>query len=231
VRKPVGRVPGARAAARNILARPAKIESSMRFSSRLRLCRWFTRRLSIVPLISVLVGWPLSSFLNAGFGVLNGSPAVRAWGPGAASGSTYAEITLMRGGLLLVINGTRTDDIFEGTGGSSWNDGWPVYFLLMEKCSSNVAYLPRYVRPAAWCGPYIVIPWWLVLLPSVALARWGLRRRPIAPGKCEACGYSLAGLSLESACPECGSPRAPGSIKPQSQRPSSPQQSPPPSSP
>jgi hypothetical protein len=203
----------------------------MGFSSRSHLLRWLRRRLSIVPLVAVLVSWPLSFFLNAGFGVLNSNPAVRAWGPGAAPSSTYAEITLIRGGLLLVINGTRTDDILNGTGGSSWSDGWPVYFLLMEKCSDQVAYWPRYARPAAWCGPYVVIPWWLVLLPAVALARWGLRRRPIAPGKCAACGYALAGLAADSLCPECGSPRAPVKTKPRSQPASPPPQSPPPSSP
>src|SRR5438046_6980713 len=98
---------------------------------RRRYGRWIRRRLSLIPLIAVLVGWPASFFIQGGFGLLNLSQAARAWGP--AAGSSCFEVSLIRGGLLVVINGTRTDSIYPSDIMSgSMSIGWPVYLLLME---------------------------------------------------------------------------------------------------
>ena len=180
--------------------------------------RWFRRRFCLVQLLAVLIFWPLSYFVNAGFGLLNGNPSVRAWGVGAAPNSTCFEVTLARGGMLLVINGTRTDGIYYNTSSGSTSWGWPIYFLLMENTNVPAVWFPSYARPAPWCGPYILVPWWLVVVPSALLARWGLRSGPAPPGKCTTCGYELAGLPCDAACPECGSHQWPA-IKQFSSRP------------
>ncbi len=60
---------------------------------------------------------------------------------------------------------------------------------------------PRYVSKP---GNFIVIiPLWMIALPSLAAAVWigrGLGRRA---GQCP-CGYDLAGLPAGAKCPECG---------------------------
>ncbi len=62
--------------------------------------------------------------------------------------------------------------------------------------------------------PWIYEPWrfpsWKALT-AVAVAAaflWHVQRRNATPGLCNACGYCRDGLSVASACPECGTPAA-----------------------
>ena len=54
------------------------------------------------------------------------------------------------------------------------------------------------------------IPFALTFVPGVVL--WTLelkRRRRVARGLCEVCGYNRAGLTADAKCPECGTPTLP----------------------
>jgi hypothetical protein len=59
-------------------------------------------------------------------------------------------------------------------------------------------------------GPPVVVwvsirLWWLAAISDVPGGVLLLVcRRPMGPGRCPSCGYSLAGLAEGSACPECG---------------------------
>jgi hypothetical protein len=65
---------------------------------------------------------------------------------------------------------------------------------------------PEYLRSSSLnpTGPAIVLPIWMPLLLSVALATPVALRLALAPtpGVCRACGYDLSGIT--GACPECG---------------------------
>jgi hypothetical protein len=52
----------------------------------------------------------------------------------------------------------------------------------------------------------IVIPLWMIALPSGAVAAWTYLISRQRPGHCE-CGYKLAGLPVQAPCPECGRAR------------------------
>jgi hypothetical protein len=169
-----------------------------------RIGRYAARRLLVAPLILFVIAWPVSLFLNIGVGL--GRPGAGVvWGPGSAPGATIWELTLIRGGLLLVIGGTRTDNIYYDGPTGYMSTGWPVYLLIVDRCTGPIVWVPRIARPATWCGPYIVIPWWFALIPAAPLARLGTRpKRRSAEGLCEFCGYPRVGLPEGSACPECG---------------------------
>ncbi|MCL4196592.1 MAG: hypothetical protein KJZ69_03795 [Phycisphaerales bacterium] len=50
----------------------------------------------------------------------------------------------------------------------------------------------------------IYIPIWTVVLLTAVPTAWIWRRdQPLAPGRCEKCGYDLRGAA-HAACPECG---------------------------
>ena len=46
------------------------------------------------------------------------------------------------------------------------------------------------------------MPWLFLSLPTALL--FYLDRRRHAPGRCQRCGYDLAGLPPGAGCPECG---------------------------
>ena len=86
--------------------------------------------------------------------------------------------------------------------------GWNAAALgRMDPNDSN--FEPLQWRPRLRSKPknfVLIIPLWMIALPSAAVATWtflSLRRRV---GQCE-CGYTLAGLPAQAPCPECGSTR------------------------
>ena len=67
---------------------------------------------------------------------------------------------------------------------------------------------PRRAVPPQWSAAYHdkLAPTWLVLagiIPATAIL-WLYDRRRFAPGRCQRCGYDLAGLAPNASCPECG---------------------------
>jgi hypothetical protein len=52
----------------------------------------------------------------------------------------------------------------------------------------------------------VIIPLWMIALPSAAVATWTILRLRRRAGHC-VCGYTLAGLPVQAPCPECGSTR------------------------
>lgn len=56
------------------------------------------------------------------------------------------------------------------------------------------------VRRGQWT---IAFPIWILLLPAIGACVLVFRRRPSLVGKCQGCGYSIAGLNTTQ-CPECG---------------------------
>ena len=60
----------------------------------------------------------------------------------------------------------------------------------------------RVLRLGVW--PLLALLWLAVLAPLSLLLRTRHRARR---GRCLACGYSLAGIQSNSACPECGAQR------------------------
>jgi hypothetical protein len=137
------------------------------------------RGLALVPVVLVAIAWPMSFFINAGVGIAN--PVVSSLGPGTARDDTMFEATLVRGGLLLIFDGTRTDNIFYDGNTGHASTGWPLYLLLVQRCDGPVVGVPRIVHPATWCGPYVIVPWWVVAVPALVLAwfsaRFGRRTR------------------------------------------------------
>jgi len=88
--------------------------------------------------------------------------------------------------------------------------GWgSAAFGRMSPQDSN--FDPLAWRPVLRSKPknfVLVIPLWMIAVPSAAVAAWLIvisRRRA---GHCE-CGYKLAGLTDLAPCPECGRPARP----------------------
>jgi hypothetical protein len=89
--------------------------------------------------------------------------------------------------------------------GSPESVGWSaVAHGRMDPNDSN--FDPLQWRPRLRSKPknfVVIIPLWMIALPSAAVAAWtipSLRRRP---GHC-ACGYTRAGIPAQAPCPECG---------------------------
>ena len=65
-----------------------------------------------------------------------------------------------------------------------------------------------------------LLPVFLITFPFAYVGSWGMalavgipfrvRRRPVPPDHCQACGYNLTG-NISGVCPECGTPVAHGS--------------------
>jgi hypothetical protein len=118
-----------------------------------------------------------------------------------------AEVSLARGGLMLVFNGTRTDASYYddnmgcGYSGSSLYGPNGLYFMHMDRVSAPVVWVPIATHPTTARGLYILIPFWLPLLIIAAAIPLSLRRTRTG---CPACGYDLRGLPKNALCPECG---------------------------
>ena len=119
------------------------------------------------------------------------------------------ECSLGYGGLVIVINGSRTDVIgnYDANMGCQYSSGGPAmwfYTMAMERVAAPYIWLPSIHRPGISLGTYIFIPFWLLVpappLTLILYHRWRKRR---LPGHCRACGYNLAGLTTPI-CPECG---------------------------
>lgn len=53
------------------------------------------------------------------------------------------------------------------------------------------------------------VPLWVFPIGFVALGVWAWWPRHFGPGRCERCGYDLAGLGPGMRCPECGTSPVP----------------------
>lgn len=147
--------------------------------------------------------WAISLWQNLGVGVdSTGTPG--GWGTSKA----MFEVSMVRGGVVLIVGGTRTDSItYDPITGFTTSElfGGRVYVLDVHTVAGPLVWWPRFERPAAWSGPYIFLPLWPLALGCGATSAWlwGKSRR-IVPGVCPTCGYALAGLPAGAACPECG---------------------------
>jgi hypothetical protein len=145
--------------------------------------------------------WSSSYFANFGVGVGKGH--------GPSGDAAIVEITTVTDGLLMVLGGSRTDNIcYDGSTGFSYGPSQALYGLEIDKIGGPHVLLPSVKHPAAWCGPYIFVPLWmpiaLCLFLGAGLVLWP--RRPA--GTCERCWYPLEGLASGAPCPECGKPRS-----------------------
>jgi hypothetical protein len=139
--------------------------------------------------------WASSYWANFGVGV----------GAGSRPQAVFVEVTTVTDGLLIVRDGTRTDNIcYDGPTGYEYGPSDDLYLLTIDKACGPHVWWPRVEHPAPWCGPYIFVPLWMPILVCLALGcAVGFRRRS-PPGTCEACRYPLAGMPPGAACPECG---------------------------
>jgi hypothetical protein len=167
------------------------------------------RELLALTVLSVVVGllWLASHFEAVGIGVGRIEPP--GWSGGllsaAAQDRCNVEVSLARGGLLIIVNGTRTDDVYydQNMSSSRWG-GNGLYYVEMGDVAAPYVWWPSSVRPETWAGLYTLVPFWMVegvALGLLGLTWWRWRERP---GVCRACGYSLSGLAGGAACPECG---------------------------
>lgn len=144
---------------------------------------------SLWLVIATCVVWVSSYWVNAGIGVGSTSKA-------------KIEISTVPGGLMVVYDGTRTDNITydDSTGWMMLGEG--VYLLVVEKVTGKPVWWPWREWPAAWCGPYTFVPLWMVVVASaVVLLSVQIYARQRG---CPMCGYSREGLAAGSGCPECG---------------------------
>lgn len=174
------------------------------------------RRLARVASISAGLGaaavWVPSLWWNAGVGL--GAPGMSV---AMGMGSANAEVSLVRGGLLLIINGTRADSVtydpdenFTCTATEAGFHG-RLYILSVHTVAGPMVWWPRLERPGASREPYLFVPLWLVMLACFYIAWRAIPRR--RKGACPSCGYPLAGLPPSSPCPECGSTSRPAQTR------------------
>ena len=118
---------------------------------------------------------------------------------------TFREIASSRGRLYIKSGPTSYPDGFAWTTGAphfvnfdvmipNTVTGWQ--FLGFGRYGGTSDGVPR--RVSVLVGPY----WSFLLLFLASPGVWMLRRRPLGPGRCRACGYDLLGTPAR--CPECG---------------------------
>lgn len=157
------------------------------------------RSVALWSAVALLACWCLSFQTQCGVGIH--TRPTWGWGPSKSN----VELSLVRGGLLCILGGTRTDCIgYDSRSGYS-TFGDTLYFLEVDTPGRAVIWWPRFTRPAPWSGTYDFYPFWLLIAPCAALVGW-LRPRPRTDDSvCRACGYPRPGLpSPLSPCPECG---------------------------
>jgi hypothetical protein len=175
--------------------------------TRWRVIIWCSCALAIVlTLILWLVG--LVSASGVGLGRLQ-PPG---WTGGnlatAATARSNFEISLARGALMMVRNGTRTDVIYydPNMGCTVWpgSQGTGLYEFRMNRAAGPIVWWPHIDRPAPWAGTYVLIPFWMILvLPFGGIAALLLTGRRKQPNACKHCGYDLSATPT-GPCPECG---------------------------
>ena len=143
----------------------------------------------------------LSARSNLGIGI-DAAARLTGWGPDRA----FVEASLVRGGVLFVMNGTRTDSVSSyerSTGASTFNPfGQRVYVLDVEPVIGKWVWMPRLENPG---GTYLFVPLWPFVVGFGAASFWIVaRRRARVAGTCLRCGYVLTGLGAGAVCPECG---------------------------
>jgi hypothetical protein len=141
--------------------------------------------------------WGTTYFTNSGIGVGKGTLTRR--------DAAILEITTVTDALLVVCDGSRTDNLcYDGPTGFSYGPSEMLYYLDLDTLRGPHVLLPWVQRPAIWSGPYIFVPLWIPIVACLVLGLV-LRRWPGRPiGVCVKCSYSLAGLPSGAACPECG---------------------------
>ncbi|MBC7773319.1 MAG: hypothetical protein H7210_12545 [Pyrinomonadaceae bacterium] len=158
-----------------------------------RMCFFLLPRAGILAFLLLII----SMWQNLGVGIAPPGSSV-AWGCDKA----ICEVSMVRGGLLFVFNGTRTDSlIYDHSNGFS-QFGGHIYVLDVHTVAGRIIWWPRIEQPAPGCGPYVFMPLWPVVL-GCTFGAWRLRPRP-DKNACKSCGYSRSGLPPGAPCPECG---------------------------
>lgn len=166
--------------------------------------------LRVCVILSLLGGvlWIASLWNNVGIGLDSATTPSR-WGTSKAT----LELSLVRGGVLIIVGGTRTDLIaYDANTSFSLHQIGRIYFLDVGTVAGGHIWLPRVQRPAAWSGPYFFVPFWIMILPAAFTAVWActvISKRRSRLNACQHCGYALNGLPREGVCPECGNARVP----------------------
>ncbi len=165
--------------------------------------RQFAQRVFACVGAMAIIFWAVSVWQNLGVGI-DAVPRPTGWGTSKA----VIEASLVRGGVVLIAGGTRTDSVAydPNTGFSEFRPlGGRVYILDVHTVAGPMVWWPRIEQPAAWSGLYIFFPLWPIVLGCGAVTIWlWTKNRRIVPGACPTCGYVLAGLHTGAACPECG---------------------------
>jgi len=178
--------------------------------SQWRLKCWLAGSIVVLTLFF----WVLSFYapVGVGFGRLRRSAA-----PGGTvvlNNTTCAnvELSLARGGLMLVLNGTRTDVVYyDQNMGCSSSDYGLLYTVKMDQVAAPIVWWPSSTIPKDWTGSaqnwagrYTLVPFWVLLIIGAAAMLWVWRRRPRPDGSCKSCGYNRHGIPPTAKCPECG---------------------------
>lgn len=163
--------------------RPSKVDVRRRIVVRLRIV--------VVAWLILAMAWIIAGVGQTGVLVSNTRLSIG--------------VRLYRGGVDVKV------DILEGEQSKYWRATWFSPIQAERRSRPMWLWKPQMEVIVSPTGRRyrVMMPLWLVMIPSTVLVAWCGLTRSRRTGECLGCGYSRVGLPDSVPCPECGANRGP----------------------